>query len=90
MLNPHVPRSDISPPPKTHHVCHFCHAPILVQHRRPEHVCTERCHPDGAHHNYHMEQMPPLTRYFDDAWREMCKDCHDKPAHRRPRHGISA
>jgi hypothetical protein len=30
-----------------------------------------------------MEQMPPLTRYFDDAFNEICKDCMMKPPHKR-------
>lgn len=89
MPNRHVPHSEISSPPKTHHVCHFCHAPILVQHKRPEHQCTEHCHEHGASHDYRMEQMPPLVRYFDDAFREMCRTCFEKPLENRPRHGIS-
>lgn len=89
MPNRHAPHSHIADPPKTHVPCHFCRKPILVQHKRPEHACTENCHPDGAEHDYRMEQMPPLIRFFDDAYNEMCRDCHEKPAHKRPRHGLT-
>lgn len=89
MPNRHAPRSHISGPPKSHHVCHYCRKGIRVQHVRPEHQCTEHCHEHGAHHDYRMEQMPPITRYFDDAMREMCEDCVKKPAHKRPRHGLT-
>lgn len=88
MPNRHAPHSEISNPPKTHHVCTFCRKPIRVQHVRPEHKCTEHCHPHGAEHDYRMEQMPPIARYFDDEFREMCKECHDKPPEKRQRHGI--
>jgi hypothetical protein len=86
MPNRHVPHSHVSPPPKTHKPCHHCRKPVLLQHVRPKHECTEHCHTDGIEHDYRMEQMPPLTRYFDDAFNEMCYDCAIKPAHKRKRH----
>jgi hypothetical protein len=86
--NRHAPHSDISNPPKTHVRCHHCGGPVRVQHVKPDHQCTQHCHPHGADHDYRMEQMPPLVRYFDDAMNEMCKDCFLKPAENRPRHGV--
>lgn len=88
MPNRHVPHSDISNPPRSHVACHYCRAPIRVQHVDPPHACTEHCHPHGAEHDYRMEQRRPIVRYFTDAGEEFCKDCFMKEPHQRPRHGV--
>lgn len=88
MPNRHAPHSHPANPPKTHVPCHHCTVPIRVQHVKPEHQCTEHCHEHGAEHDYRMEQMPPIVRFFDDEFNEMCKDCYEKPPENRPRHGV--
>lgn len=86
MPNRHAPHSHVSYPPKTHKPCFYCRQPMRIQHVRPEHKCTEHCHPHGAEHDYRMEQMPPIVRFFTQDGEEFCKECFDKPAHKRLRH----
>lgn len=83
MPNRHAPHSHVAGLPKQAKPCYHCNKPIQLQPKRVEHSCTELCHPHGAEHDYSHEYTPTLVRYFDDQFNEMCKDCFDKPAHKR-------
>lgn len=79
-MNRHEPHSAISNPPRTHHVCAACSSPIVVQHERTQHQCSDLCHPHGATHDYTHEPYTPLTRYFNAEFQEICVGCAAKQA----------
>lgn len=80
MPNRHAPHSHIAGEPKSHKPCAHCGNHIMLQPERMTHVCSMEC--AVQQHDYVHEPHTPLTRYFTEAWEEICGDCMDKSLRR--------